>query len=236
MHSFSLNTSLKTNNNKKNNKINWLWCWRNLQKIWNKSHKFSALNAKLKTEGSSELVVSPASLIMHIFNRRNRFLRTRFSARHFVGRRRRELFMGVQQFVWRRAQWVKIQFCWSQVHCFYVPQKSLLLFLKKIQASFLCKRQMCWPVHWTEQAPCFSWSKWPCIVHGQSALCFFCVSSTAEPKVNSWPEALQSLYSSCSRTDCQWCELQLFLFTTTDFVFCKPGALLFLHHWDTMSY
>ena len=33
-----------------------------------KLHKFSALKAEWKAEGSSELVVSPASLIMHIFD------------------------------------------------------------------------------------------------------------------------------------------------------------------------
>ena len=33
-----------------------------------KLHKFSALKAEWKAEGSSELVVSPASLFMHVFN------------------------------------------------------------------------------------------------------------------------------------------------------------------------
>ena len=39
-----------------------------LVKILTKSHKFSALEGEWKVEGSSELVVSPASLIMHIFD------------------------------------------------------------------------------------------------------------------------------------------------------------------------
>ena len=41
----------------------------------------------------------------------------------------------------------------------------------------------------TTEAPCSGWSKWPCIVHGQSALCLFSAGSVAEPKVNSWSEA-----------------------------------------------
>ena len=39
-----------------------------LAKISNKSHKLSALEAEWKAEGSSEIAVSPASLIMHIFD------------------------------------------------------------------------------------------------------------------------------------------------------------------------
>ena len=41
----------------------------------------------------------------------------------------------------------------------------------------------------TWEAPRFGWSKWPCIVQCQRALCFFFVGCVAEPKVNSWSEA-----------------------------------------------
>ena len=52
-----------------------------LANISTKTLKSSALEAEWKAEGSSELVVSPASLIMHIFGSRNRFLRTRCRVR-----------------------------------------------------------------------------------------------------------------------------------------------------------
>ena len=81
MHSFSLNTLLKTNNNKQNNKIVLNIMSKKLAKISTKSHKFSALKqAKWEAEGSSELIVSLVSLIMHIFNSRNWFTKRQFSA------------------------------------------------------------------------------------------------------------------------------------------------------------
>ena len=55
MHSFCLNTLLKTNSNKENN-------------MFTKLHKFSTLKAEWRAEGSSESVVFHASLIMHIFD------------------------------------------------------------------------------------------------------------------------------------------------------------------------
>ena len=47
-----------------------------LANISTKTLKSSALEAEWKAEGSSELVVSPASLMMHIFGSRNHFLQT----------------------------------------------------------------------------------------------------------------------------------------------------------------
>ena len=97
---------------------------------------------------------------------------------------------------------IKIQFWWSCVPlflwccgqaCYYFPTK----FKPRFSARHVNQRT------WTAEAQCFSWSEWPCIMHGQSALCFFFVGSIAERK---------PLYSSCSRTERQWCELQLFLF------------------------
>ena len=41
---------------------------RKLAKLSTRLHKFSAFEAEWQAEGSSELVVSPASLIMHIFD------------------------------------------------------------------------------------------------------------------------------------------------------------------------
>ena len=45
-------------------------------------------------------------------------------------------------------------------------------------------------------------------MHSQSALYFSFVGSIAEPKIDDQ----KPLYGSCSKTNCQWCDLQLFLF------------------------
>ena len=135
---------------------------------------------------------------------------------------------------------IKIQFWGSRVPVvfvvvfFLVPRTNLILFTNKIEASVQsdgrvdqCSR--------TSEAPCSGWSKWPCIVHGQSALCFLFVGSIAEPKVNSWSEAtLRQLFQDW--LSMMWTSTCPVLFTTTDFVFCKSGVLLFLHYRDTVCY
>ena len=84
-----------------------------------------------------------------------------------------------------------------------------------------------------DAAPCFSWSKWPHTVHGQSALCFG--GFMAELKVDSWSETtLQQLLQDWLSV--MWTSTFHVLFTTMDFIFCKSGVLLFLHHQDTVSY
>ena len=135
---------------------------------------------------------------------------------------------------------IEIRFWWSHL-CpivFMVPRTSplkVLLFPNEIWASGQHKRQTCWQVHLDCRGTRFGWSKWPCIVHVQSALSFFFVGSLAERKVNSWSEAtLWQLSQDWSSM--MWTLTFPILFTTTGFVFCKSGVLLFLHHRDTVSY
>ena len=77
-----------------------------------------------------------------------------------------------------------------------------------------------------------------CIVHSQGTWCFFFVGSIAELKVKSWSEAtwggLRQLLLDWLSV--MWTSTFPVLLTTTDFVFCKSGVLLFLHHQCTVSY
>ena len=77
---------------------------------------------------------------------------------------------------------------------FMMLQTGLLLFSHRIQASGQPKKPRgVYKCMWTAGAPCFGWSKQPCIVHGQSASCF--VGFIAELKVDSWSETtLQQLF------------------------------------------
>ena len=92
-------------------------------------------------------------------------------------------------------------------HCYYDAVERPAIVFSQISSVDKCIR--------TAVAPSFGWSKQPCIVHGQRALCFR--GFIAEPKVDSWSE---TTYSNCSRTNCQWYELQLFMF-------CSHQQILF---------
>ena len=134
---------------------------------------------------------------------------------------------------------IKIQFWWSHVPSFLwcCGQACYYYLLTKLKPWFSTKDRRVESVDqciWT-QAPWTGWHKWPCIVHGQSALCFFSEGSIAEPKVSSWYEAtLWQLFQDWLSV--MWTSTSPVLFTTTDFVFCKSFVLLFLHHHDTASY
>ena len=116
---------------------------------------------------------------------------------------------------------------------FMVLQTTLLLYPNKIQASVQHKRQTCWPVHLNCRGTMFfDWSKWPCVVHGQSAWSFFFVGSIVELKVNSWSEAtLQQVFQDW--VSVMW--TSTFVHNRRFFLsLCKSGVLLFLLHWDTV--
>ena len=58
---------------------------------------------------------------------------------------------------------MKIQFWWP---C------ALLLFLTKFKPQVSTKNRRVDKFVWTAGVPCFGWSKWPCMLHSQSASCF----------------------------------------------------------------
>ena len=69
------------------------------------------------------------------------------------------------------------------------------------------------------------------IVHGQSTS-YFC-RCKAEPNINSWSETtLRQPFQDWLSV--VWTSTFHVLFTAMDFVFCKSGVLLFLHHQDTL--
>ena len=71
---------------------------------------------------------------------------------------------------------------------------------------------------WTAGTPCFGWSTAKTHHNFQAVML-------------NWkqPHDQKPLCGNCFLTDYQWCELHV-LFTATDFVFCKFGVLVFLHH------
>ena len=76
-----------------------------LANISTKTLKSSALEAEWKVEGSSHLVVSPASLIMHIFNSQKTVSTNAIlSPTTCQVQEETALFMGARQFVGRRVQ------------------------------------------------------------------------------------------------------------------------------------
>ena len=82
---------------------------------------------------------------------------------------------------------------------------------------------------------CSGWSKWSHVAHCQSALCFFLAGAIAEPKVKSSSGGtFWQLFQGWLWV--MWTWTFPVSFTTMDFVFCKSGVALFLHHQDTMSY
>ena len=80
-------------------------------------------------------------------------------------------------------------------HCFYdAMDKPAIVFATEFKPQVNAKDRGVDKCIWTAGAPCFGWSKWPCIVHGQSALCFVGITA-AEQKVDSWSETtLQQLF------------------------------------------
>ena len=75
-----------------------------LAKTSTKSHKFSALEAEWKAGGSSELVMSLASLIMHIFYSKKPVSTDAILCPTTCRAQKERAFMGAQQFVGRRAR------------------------------------------------------------------------------------------------------------------------------------
>ena len=127
---------------------------------------------------------------------------------------------------------IKIQFWWFRVPlflwccgqaCYYFPTK----FKPRFGTKDECVEQGIWTTEF--------WLKWPCLMRSHCTLCFFFVGCVAEPKLNSWSGAtVQQLFQDWLSV--MWTSTFPVSFTTTDFVFCKSGVLLFLHHQDTMSY
>ena len=81
---------------------------------------------------------------------------------------------------------IKIQFWWSPVPLFlWCRRQACHYFPTRFKPRSSAENRRVDQCIWTAEAPCFGWSKWPCIAHGQRSFCFFFVGSTAEPKVNS---------------------------------------------------
>ena len=101
---------------------------------------------------------------------------------------------------------------------------AAIVFPTKFKPQVGAKHRCVYKCIWTAGAPCFGWSKWPCILHSQGTL--YSVDFILNWK---YIHDQKPLHHSCSKSDCQWTWTFHILFTTTDFVFSNFSVLLFLH-------
>ena len=124
----------------------------------------------------------------------------------------------------------------SSPNIFMMLHTSLLLSSQQIQASFTAKHRQVDKCIRTTGTPCFGWSKWPCVVHGQRTLSCF-VGFIAELKVASWLETtLRQLFKDWLSV--MWTSTSHLLFTSlVSYCFVSSGhhVLLKFGLQDTLS-
>ena len=121
-------------------------------------------------------------------------------------------------------------------HCFHgATDKPNMISQQNSKLGSAQKTEVLTSTSGPQRHHCSGWSKWSHVAHCQSALCFFLAGAIAEPKVKSSSGGtFWQLFQGWLWV--MWTWTFPVSFTTMDFVFCKSGVALFLHHQDTMSY